>query len=379
MSQPRRGTPDFLLLFLTFVLVCIGLAFVFSASVAMKDPLYLVIRQSFAVGIGTVLLLFCMNVDFRKFQRWVAPLLVFTIVLLLLVPIVGREVNSAKSWIYIGSFGLQPTELAKLSIILYLAALVSKKGDKIRDFKRGLVPPLLVIGFFCMLIMLQPDLGSTMIVVLSAMLVIMVGGANLKHIAALGLAGVAFLSIAISATFLKSGDMNYRIGRIMTYLDPFADKQGDGYQIVQSLYAFGHGGLTGAGFGQSIQKLHYLPYAHNDFIFSIIGEELGFIGTSLFLILYLSFLLRGLIVALRCQDLFGMLTGVGIVGMIGVQAFINIGGVTNTIPMTGVTLPLISHGGTSMLVTLMALGILLSISRESNKPQASSIQSKKRA
>ncbi|MED4600795.1 putative lipid II flippase FtsW [Paenibacillus validus] len=368
MNSPRRGTPDFLLLFLTFLLVCIGLAFVFSASVAMNDPWSLVIRQGLAVGLGTVIMFFCMNVDFRKFQKWVAPFLTFSIVLLLLVPIVGREVNNAKSWIYIGSFGLQPTELAKLAVILYLAALLSKKGDKIHDFKRGLVPPLLVVGFLCMLIMFQPDLGSTMIVVLSAALVIVVGGASIKHIMLLGAAGASALALLASVYLLKTGGDSYRVDRFTTFLDPFADPQGGSFQIVQSLYAFGHGGLTGAGFGQSVQKLHYLPEAHNDFIFSIIGEELGFIGSSIFLIIYLVFLLRGLIVALRCKDLFGMLAGVGIVGMIGIQAFINIGGVTNTIPMTGVTLPLISQGGTSMLVTLMSLGILLSISREYNRP-----------
>lgn len=368
MNPSRRGTPDFLLLFLTFLLVCIGLAFVFSASVALNDPWSLVIRQGVAVTLGTIIMFFCMNIDFRKFQKWVAPFLTISIVLLFLVPIIGREVNNAKSWIYIGSFGLQPTEIAKLAVILYLAALISKKGDKIHDFKRGLVPPLLVVGFLCMLIMLQPDLGSAMIVVLSAALVIVVGGAKFKHIAMLGAAGAFALAMVVSVYLLRTGGNSYRIDRFTTFMDPFSDPQGSGFQIVQSLYALGHGGLTGAGFGQSVQKLHYLPEAHNDFIFSIIGEELGFIGTSLFLVVYLVFLLRGLIVALRCKDLFGMLAGVGIVGMIGLQAFINIGGVTNTIPMTGVTLPLISQGGTSILVTLMSLGILLSISRESNRP-----------
>ncbi len=282
MNSPRRGTPDFLLLFLTFLLVCIGLAFVFSASVAMNDPWSLVIRQGLAVGLGTVIMFFCMNVDFRKFQKWVAPFLTFSIVLLLLVPIVGREVNNAKSWIYIGSFGLQPTELAKLAVILYLAALLSKKGDKIHDFKRGLVPPLLVVGFLCMLIMFQPDLGSTMIVVLSAALVIVVGGASIKHIMLLGAAGASALALLASVYLLKTGGDSYRVDRFTTFLDPFADPQGGSFQIIQSLYAFGHGGLTGAGFGQSVQKLHYLPEAHNDFIFSIIGEELGFIGSSIF-------------------------------------------------------------------------------------------------
>ncbi|SDD99247.1 cell division protein FtsW [Paenibacillus sp. UNCCL117] len=367
MSAPRRGTPDFLLLFLTFALVCFGLAFVFSASVAEKDPWSLVISQGSKVLLGTFIMFFCMNVDFRKFQRWVAPFLTFSVVLLLLVPVIGIEINNAKSWLSLGPLGsIQPTEFAKLAVILYLAALISKKGEKIQDFKRGLAPPLLVVAFICLLIMQQPDLGSTLILVMSAALVIVVGGASFKHIATLAIGGVMALAVIGTVYFLKTEGNSYRIGRFTTYLNPFADKEGEGWQIVQSLYAFGHGGLTGAGFGQSIQKLHYLPLAYNDFIFAVIGEELGFIGTAIFLLVYLLFLLRGLVVALRCKELFGMLAGVGIVGMIGIQAFINIGGVTNTIPMTGVTLPLISYGGTSMMVTLMSLGILLSISREQN-------------
>lgn len=381
MTPPRRGTPDFLLLFLTFSLVCFGLAFVFSAGMAYKssEPWYLVIRQAFAIGLGTVAMFFCMNIDYRKFQKWVVPFLAVTVFLLLLVPIVAPETNGAQSWIYIGSFGLQPTEFAKLAVILYLAAIISKKGDRIRDFKRGLVPPLVVVGFISALIMLQPDLGSTMILILSALLVIIVGGANLKHVFYLGGAAAGALSIIIAIYFVKTGGDSYRIARFTAFLDPWSDPLDTGHQLIQSLYAFGHGGLTGAGFGQSIQKLHYLPEAHNDFIFSIIGEELGFIGTSIFLMVYLAFLLRGLIVSLRCKETFGTLAGVGIVGMIGIQAFINIGGVTNTIPMTGVTLPLISYGGTSMLMTLMSLGILLSISREHNKPEKERETTKKRA
>ncbi|TVY08721.1 putative lipid II flippase FtsW [Paenibacillus cremeus] len=380
MTPQRRGTPDFLLLFLTFSLVCFGLAFVFSASMAFKpsSPWYLAIRQSLAIALGTVAMFFCMNVDYRKFQKWVAPFLIFVVGLLFLVPLIGAESKGAKSWINIGSFSLQPTEFAKLAVIIYLAAIISKKGEKFREFKRGLLPPLFVVGFVCALIMLQPDFGSTMILAMVAALVIIVGGANLKHIFLLAAGGGSVGALGIAIWLLKTGGDNYRVGRFSAFLDPWADPTGSGMQLIQSLYAFGHGGLTGAGFGQSIQKLHYLPEAHNDFIFSIIGEELGFIGTSLFLLLYLAFLWRGLIVALRCQDTFGTLTGVGIVGMIGVQALINIGGVTNSIPLTGVTLPLISYGGSSILVTLISLGVLLSISREQNKPEKEK-DTKKRA
>lgn len=371
MNPPRRGTPDFLLLFLTFSLVCFGLAMVFSASMAYEpgDPWYMAIRQAVSIAIGTAAMFFCMNIDYRMFKKLLLPFFVTVVVLLLLVPIIGKEVKGAQSWISIGGFSLQPTELAKLAVIIYLATIISKKGEKIRDFKKGVFPPLVVVGFISLLIMMQPDLGSTMILVSGALLMIAVGGANLKHLLYLGGAGAGVGLIGVILYMIKTGGESYRIDRFTIFLDPWVDPEFRGYQIIQSLYAFGHGGLTGAGFGQSIQKLHYLPEAHNDFIFSIIGEELGFIGTSLFLLIYLSFLWRGLIVALRCKDTFGTLTGVGIVGMIGIQALVNLGGVTASIPLTGVTLPLISHGGTSMIVTLMSIGILLSISRDYNKPE----------
>lgn len=228
-----------------------------------------------------------------------------------------------------------------------------------------------IVGFISALILLQPDRGSTMILVLCATIVIIAGGANLKHIFLLGAAGAFVMAIGVAIYVIKTklSGQSYLLDRFTSFMDPFADPLDTGYQLVQSLYAFGHGGISGAGFGQGIQKLHYLPEAHNDFIFSIIGEELGFIGSSLFILIYLAFLWRGLLIAIRCNELFGTLAGVGIIGMIAIQALINLGGVTGSIPLTGVTLPLISYGGSSMLVTLISLGILLSISREYNKPE----------
>lgn len=236
---------------------------------------------------------------------------------------------------------------------------------------------MVIVGFVAGLIMLQPDFGSCMILVATAGLIIFAGGANLKHI--LGSIGLLVLgaSIVLAAGALwdkihpsesATDQVNYKVGRIQAYLDPMKDPLGNGYNLLQSLTAIGHGGPTGTGFGQGIQKLHYLPNAYNDFIFSVIGEEFGFIGTLLFLLFYVYFIWRGLLISLRCQSTFGTLTGVGIMGLIAIQAFINIGGVTNTIPMTGVTLPFISYGGSSLLAMMMSMGILLSISRESTLP-----------
>jgi cell division protein FtsW len=205
--------------------------------------------------------------------------------------------------------------------------------------------------------------------VLTAGLVIIAGGANLKHILLSGLFLGSILGFVVGGYFLFTpADQikSYRIDRFTAYLDPWSDPMDTGFQLIQSLYAFGHGGVTGAGFGQSIQKLHYLPYAYNDFIFAVIGEELGLIGALTVLLVLLLLMWRALIISLRCPDIFGTLLGTGIVGMIGIQATINLGGVTGLIPITGVTLPFISYGGSSLLVTLMSMGILLNISRYSN-------------
>ncbi|MDQ0921484.1 putative lipid II flippase FtsW [Paenibacillus sp. V4I5] len=372
MNPPRRGTPDFLLLFLTFVLVCFGLAMVFSASSMTSayrwdDPWYFTKKQLIAVGLGSVGMFFCMNLHYTKLKKLVIPAF-FAIVVLLVLVIFTSKSNGAASWFNVGKFGIQPTEFAKLIVILYLASLISNKEEKFRNFKKGLLPALVIVGFVSMLIMLQPDLGSCMILLVCSAIVIIVGGSNLKHIFLLGTGLAAISTMVITLYLLKNNasetSSSYRMNRLTSFLDPWADTSDTGYQVVQSLFAFGHGGLTGAGFGQGIQKLHYLPEAHNDFIFAIIGEEFGFIGSSLFILIFLLFIWRGILVAVRSPDLFGMVAGVGIMSIFAFQAIINIGGVTGSIPLTGVTLPFISAGGSSMMVSLVSMGILLSISRE---------------
>ncbi|MEB3103863.1 putative lipid II flippase FtsW [Ferviditalea candida] len=368
MNPPRRGTPDFLLLLLTFALVGFGLVMVFSASYNLNaDPLYFTKRQSLWAVLGTGAMLFLMNLNYKKLKVWFVPFFVATLFLLVFVLLFGVERNGAKSWFGIGSIGGQPTEFAKLAIILYLSALISKKGEKIRDFKTGFLPVLMIVGFVALLIMLQPDLGSTMILVLTATILMIAGGVNLKHLFMIGGAMSLLLAIFVSVSLLRGHTESYRLDRFTAFVDPWSHQLDSGFHTVQSLYAFGHGGLSGAGFGQSIQKLFYLPEAHNDFIFAIIGEELGFVGSLIFLLVYLLFLWRGLLIALRSTDPFGVLVGTGIISMIGVQAVINIGGVTNVIPITGVTLPFISFGGSSLLTTMMSTGILLSISRENTR------------
>ena len=371
MNPPRRGTPDFVLLFLTISLVGFGLVMVFSSSYSLTysdDPLMHTKRQALFAALGVIAMFVLMNTPYATLKKLFIPYFLITVALLVAVLIVGEERNGARSWFGIGPFGGQPTEFAKFGIILYLSAILTKKGERVREFKKGLLPVLTMVGFVTLLILLQPDIGSAAILVLVSGLVIMVGGARFKHLFFLGLAALAAVAVAAAAELLRN-EQSYRIKRFTTFLNPWEDPLGYGYQLIQSLYALGHGGITGAGFGRGIQKLHYLPYAHNDFIFAVIGEELGFVGASLFLLVYLIFLWRALLIALRAPDATGMLAGTGIVGLIAIQTVINIGGVIGALPITGVTLPFISYGGSSLAATLMAMGVLLSISRELSKQE----------
>lgn len=381
MNPLHKGSPDFLLMFLTLILTGFGIVMVFSSSSATAaihfgDSLYFTKRQLVFAAAGIFLMFIMMNINFQKWKKLIFPIFLLAIFLLILVLFVGEVRNGARSWFQIGPFGGQPTEFAKLAVVMYLAALISRKGEKFRDFKRGFLPVMIIVGIVCLLIMLQPDLGSCFILVLTAGLVIVAGGANLKHLFLSGVFLTGILGLVIGGYLLMTPPEDrfrgYRFSRLTSYLDPWADPLDSGYQLVQSYYALGHGGVTGAGFGQSIQKLHYLPYAYNDFIFAVIGEELGLIGALAVLTALLILMWRALIISLRCPDIFGTLLGTGIVGMIGIQTVINLGGVTGLIPITGVTLPFISYGGSSLLVTLMCMGILLNISRYSNQPRNAS-------
>ncbi|WP_405153247.1 putative lipid II flippase FtsW [Paenibacillus sp. FSL K6-0108] len=388
-TKTKRGTPDFQLLILTLLLVGFGLVMVFSSSSSIaianksfnNDALFFTKKQLMWAVIGLVGMFFAMNIRFNKYKKLYAPFFLFTTVMLLVVLVSGAMLNGARSWIRIFGFSVQPAEFAKIAIILYLAALITKKGERFRDLKTGYIPVLVIVGFIAGLIMLQPDFGTCFILVATCGLVIYAGGASMKHIMGSILLVVLGGALALGANALFSSmsspddsstvsvnevKQNYKMGRIQAFLDPLSDPTDGSLNLYRSLVAIGDGGITGSGIGQGTMKLHYLPNAYNDFIFSVIGEELGFVGTALFLLVYLYFIWRGIIVSLRCPDPFGTLVGIGIMGLIAIQAFINIGGVTQTIPVTGVTLPFISYGGTSLFVMMVAMGILLSISRTNN-------------
>lgn len=328
VSLPKRGTPDFQLLILTLLLVGFGLVMVFSASSSLtlasskfgNDPLYFIKRQVIWIVLGTVVMFIAMNIHYSKFKKWYVPIFIITVILLLVVAF-SEKINGAKSWLSIGKLGIQPTELAKISIILYISALITKKGERFRDFRTGYIPVMVIVGIVAGLIMMQPDLGSCLILVATSGLVIYAGGASMKHILgsiALLVLGVGLVIGAkaaidsLSPSDKATDTQDYRKGRIVAFLDPYQVAEGDGYNIIQSLTALGKGGVSGSGFGKSIQKLDYLKYPYTDFIFPVIGEEFGFLGTSIFLMLYLYFIWRGILIALRCKDPFGTLVGIGI-------------------------------------------------------------------
>lgn len=371
-----RGRPDFLLLIMTLLLVGFGIVMVFSASSGVaavspqfgNDSFYFTKRQVIFACLGILGMFIIMNIRYHVFKKGFMLFFIPVLIMLILVPFTSEEINGARSWFGIGSLGIQPTEPAKLAMILYLGALITKKGEKFRDFKKGLVPVVIIVGFLCGLIMLQPDLGSCLVLVTCAMVMIVAGGANLRQVFLTGAGLSVFVTVIVSISMaINPEPWQYRIARFTAFMDPIGNFQESSFQLVSSLQALSHGGLTGAGFGESVQKLHYLDYPYNDFIFAIIAEELGFIGCFIFLAFLLLFLWRGLIVALRCPDIYGTVVGTGIVGLFAMQTFINIGGVTGAIPLTGVTLPFVSYGGSSILVCLMCMGILLSLSREYNR------------
>ncbi|HJV44821.1 MAG TPA: stage V sporulation protein E [Bacillota bacterium] len=355
-----RSTPDFIIIVSTLLLLAIGVVMVYSSSAVVAigkgDPFFFTKRQLIFALLGIVSMFFTMNIDYWVWKKWSKVGIITCFALLVVVLIIGKEVNGAKSWLGVGAFGIQPAEFTKLAMAVFLAKWLSENQKDIVSFKRGLMPALGLSGAAFALIMLQPDLGTGTVLMGTAVLMIFVAGCQIKHLMSLALLGVAgFAGLILAAP--------YRIKRITAFVDPWQDPLGAGYQLIQSLYAIGPGGVMGLGLGMSRQKFYYLPEPYNDFIFSILAEELGFIGGSLVLLLFLLILWRGMRVAITAPDQFGSLLAVGIVGMIAIQVVINVGVVTGMFPVTGITLPFLSYGGSSLTLMLTGVGVLLNISR----------------
>ena len=359
----KKRPPDFVLFLTVLMLLSVGLVMVFSASeyvtmVRYGDSFYFFKRQLLWALFGLAGMIFTMNFDYFKLKRWIGPIvgLGFVLMIMVLLPGIGMEVNGSRRWINLGFMAFSPAELVKICLIMFVAFGLSRNAHKLESFTHGLLPYLIFMGIAAGLILLQPDLGTAVVLCGTICIMFFAAGAKLTHLG--GIAGMGLAAVA-AAIILEP----YRMSRFLAFLDPEKDPQGTGYHIIQSLYALGSGGLFGMGLGQSKQKFLYLPENHTDFIFAILGEELGFIGASLVVLLFIMFVWRGLKIAVTSPDPFGSLLAAGITSGIALQALINMGVVTGSMPVTGVPLPLISYGGTSLLFTLMGIGIVLNISK----------------
>ncbi len=354
---------DFLLLGTVLALTTIGLIMVFSASAVLAQQRYgdnlFFFKRQLIFGILGVLMMFVMSkIDYRQLRPLAYPLLFSSIVLLVLVytPGIGYKVGGARRWIHLGPVTFQPSEFAKLSLIVYLAYYFSKKKGTIKEFKKGLLPVLLITGVLIAFIYPQPDFGNAMFLSLLLVTFLFVAGARLIHIGALG---AAVLPFALYAVF----HAGYRYRRLIAFLDPWKDPRSTGFQIIQSFLSLGSGQLFGCGLGNGQQKLFFLPAPHTDFILSVIGEELGFFGVFIIIVLFMFLLLRGFRIAYLAQSSFASYLALGITLMIGLQTVINLGVVMGLLPTKGIPLPFISYGGSCLLITLMGVGILLNISK----------------
>lgn len=355
--------PDLLLLGSIMALIIIGLVMVYSSShiwaeYKYDDGFFYLKRQLLFAGAGLVAMYVLYKIPYYIWMNHVYLIffLCLTLLLLVLVPGIGLVRGGAQSWIGVGAFSIQPSEFMKLGLLLYLSWYAIKYKAQMTTFKKGFLYPLIIVITIFALIMLQPDLGTGVVLVLTCMLLIFIAGARLVYFFYAGLLGLAgFALLIISAP--------YRMKRITAYLNPWDDPLGDGFQIIQSLYAIGPGKLLGTGLGNSLQKYFYLPEPQTDFIFAIIGEELGFIGGLFVILLFFIFFWRGIKVALEAKDLYGRYLAFGIVLLITIQVLINISVVIGLIPVTGITLPFLSYGGSSLTLTLCSVGILLNISR----------------
>jgi cell division protein FtsW len=354
---------DIWLFFAVAVLLAVGIIMVLSTSYLyaqerFSDGAYFFRKQITAVGIGLVGLFVAALLSPQTYRRLAYPLLALTLslLILILIPGIGLSRGGARRWFPLGNFVFQPGELAKLSLVLYLAHSVAKKGEKIRTFTIGVLPHLIIGGIFLGLILLEPDLGTALILGLVLFLMLFVAGAKFSHLSLTGLAALPVLALFVIGA-------EYRLRRLIAFLDPWKDASNSGFQIIQSYIAFGSGQFWGLGLGQSRQKLFYLPEAHTDFIFSVIGEELGLLGALIVLALFGFIILRGLRLALRIDEPFAQYLAFGLTSLLGLQALIHMGVVMGLMPTKGLVLPFISYGGSAMVMNLTEAGILLSLSR----------------
>ena len=361
----RRG--DRALLLAVAALTTFGLVMVFSASEVQgwlwfHNPAYYFEHQLIWLALGVILLVAAANIDYHRLRVLAWPLGVVTVVLMVLVllPHFGVEVNGARRWLRIGPLQMQPAELAKIAAIVFMALWLERHRDRLSSIENGVVPFLALLGFTILLVILERDLGTTLILAGILLAQFLVAGGRKRHV-------LLLLLIMALCVYIFIRMEPYRLHRILAFIDPWSDPLNTGFQAIQSVVALGSGGFAGVGLGHSIQKYQWLPFAHTDFIFAIVGEETGLLGTSAVLALFGLFAYRGYRVALKAPDAFGSLLACGVTTWIALQAMINIAAVTVTLPTTGIPLPFISYGGSSLAIALLAVGILINVSTQSEK------------
>lgn len=369
-TKLKLKSGDFWLMLFTLMLVLFGLIMVFSASYYSSisqdgNPYSYLVRHGAWVVFGLGLMAFGALFDYRKYKKLAIPVLIGSVILLVLVltPL-GQTTNGATRWLNVGPVTIMPGEIAKIAAILFVAWFLSEDAGRIKSLTRGILPLLGVIAVYGALIVKQPNLSTAITVCGIIIAMMLVAGLKWRYVATAG--GIGVVGILSIVVFMKE---SYWYNRLTSFTDPFQDALGDGYQAVQSLLALGSGGLFGVGLGKSVQKNLYLPEPQTDFILAIIGEELGYIGVLLLIVLYCLFIWRGIHIALNAPDQFGLLLASGIVLMVGIQVILNIAVVTSSMPPTGINLPFISYGGNALLIFMFSAGVLLNISRHGLKVQ----------
>ena len=352
---------DLVIMLMAIALTCFGIVMVFSASSVMADKryhdgFYFLKRQGLFAIIGFIIMFAVMKVEYHFWKKMAVPalLLCLGLLVMVLIPGVGGKIGGASRWIRLPGFNLQPSEMAKLALIMYMAYSLDKKQDKIKEFKSGIIPYMIVLVALIGCLMLQPDLGGALTLFGVAFIMLFVAGTRLSHIFSIVLLGMPILAMKLSH--------GYHRGRIEAWTNPWSDPSGKGFQIIQSWLALGTGGLFGQGLGEGKQKLFYLPEAHTDFILSVVGEELGFLGVIVIIAMFFLLVQRAIRIAIAAPDTFGRFLALGIAVLFAIEATVNMGVITGLFPTKGLALPFISYGGSSLVISLFAVGILLNIS-----------------
>ena len=363
-SAPPSSRADRTIFVLALILIAIGIGMIYSASAVMAqkrfgDSAYFLKRQLMWFAVGLVFLVIMARINLVTLRAMAVPLLLLGLLglIVVLMPGLGVTVKGARRWLRLGILTIQPAEIVKLGIILYLAHYLAKKGDRLGDFRLGFLPPLLVVGLLIGLIAIEPDLGTAAVIGLVTVGLLFVAGARLGHLATIGL-------LALPVLYLMISRVGYRRQRMLSYLDPWSDPTGSGFQIIQSFLALGGGGPFGVGLGEGRQKLFFLPEPHTDFVLSALGEEMGFLGTAAVVLLLGMFVAKGFMIAMAAHDPFGRYLALGVALLIGFHTVINVGVISGLFPTKGLPLPFLSYGGSSLMVNMIGTGILLAVSRD---------------